>query len=208
MTAGEQRTGRGAPRSGAASPRAGTGGCRVTPGSWDLDPERCRVEATIRHAVLAKVRGRFPVLAGTVHVAAAPEDSAVEATIGTTGIDTGDATRDEHLRAPGFLDVARYPRMTFHSSGVRATSGERWSVHGELTIRDRTRPVVLTVSDGGVFVDPGGRTRARFSARTELAREEFGLSWNQTLETGGLLLGRTVAVELAIEAVLRPEMGR
>jgi len=178
-------------------------GALAVPGTWDLDPACSRVAATIRHVLLARVRGHFPDVFGAVQVAACPEDSSVEATIETASVDTGDETRDERLRGPEFLDVARYPCMTFRSSSVSSSDSGSWGVHGDLTIRDRTRTITLTVTDDGVHLGSDGRTRARFLGSVTLAREEFGLTWNQALDTGGLVLGRTIAVELTIEAVLR-----
>lgn len=187
------------------APRSGS---LTTPGCWDLDPACSRVVATIRHVMLTKVRGHFPDVSGVVHVAARPEDSSVEATIATASIDTGDEGRDEHLRSPEFLDVLRFPCMTFRSSSVSGADGRNWSVQGHLTIRDQTRPVTLTMVDDGIHQGADGQTRARFRASATLDREEFGLIWNQALDTGGLILGRSLVVELAVEAVLQPSADR
>lgn len=191
-----------------ASSLAPDGSSAPTPGAWDIDPQASRVAATIRHVLLARVRGHFPDVSGCVRVAARPEDSSVAVRIETPSVDTGDEARDARLRGPEFLDVARYPCMTFCSSSVSSGDRRRWRVSGDLTIRDRTRPIVLVVVGDGVHLGADGRARARFLSRVDLAREEFGLTWNQALDTGGLLLGRTIAVELAIVAVLRSREDR
>lgn len=181
------------------------GGFRPAPGVWELDPTRCRAEATIRHALLTKVRGSFAVTGGTVVVRDNLRDCSVEATVAAGTVDTGDARRDEHLRGSGFLDVESFPEIRYQSTGVRDLGDGRFETSGELTIRGQTGPAVLVIAAADAPPMTDGRPRARFSASTEIEREEFGLSWNQTLETGGLLLGRSIPVVFAIEAVLRPE---
>jgi polyisoprenoid-binding protein YceI len=121
-------------------------------------------------------------------------------TIQAASINTGDATRDEHLRSADFLDSERFPVLEFRSSAVDA-SDERWKVSGDLTVRGVTRPVVLDVEFDGAAIDPWGNSKVAFSASTEVNREDFGLTWNAALETGGVVVGPKVRIELAVEAV-------
>ncbi len=173
------------------------------PGTWELDPAHTSVEAVARHLMVTKVRGRFGSVSGTIHVADRIEDSWVEATIDAASIDTGNAQRDAHLRSPDFLDVENHPTIAFRSTRV-ARIGERdLRVEGNLTLRGATRPVVLGVTYEGLIGDTMGGTRTGFSARTELNREDFGMTWNQALETGGVVVGKTVQIELDIQAVAK-----
>lgn len=177
---------------GVEAPRAGT---------WTIDAAHSSVEVIARHLMLAKVRGRFGSFAGEIVVGDTPEDSSVEVTIDAASIDTGETKRDEHLRSPDFLDVENHPTLTFRSSGARRTSERTLEVDGDLTIRGVARPVTLDVEYLGVTQDPWGNTRAAFSATTEIDREEFGITWNQALETGGVMVGRKLKVELEVSAV-------
>lgn len=177
---------------GVEAPRAGT---------WTIDAAHSSVEVIARHLMLAKVRGRFGSFAGEIVVGDTPEDSGVEVTIDAASIDTGEPKRDEHLRSPDFLDVENHPTLTFRSTEVRRTGERTLEVDGDLTIRGVVRPVTLDVEYLGVTQDPWGNTRAAFSATTEIDREEFGITWNQALETGGVMVGRKLKVELEVSAV-------
>jgi|SRR5688500_8985014 len=170
-------------------------------GRWDIDRSHSSVEFSVRHLMVSKVRGRFGELSGTVAIGDVPEESSVAVVIEAAGIDTRDSGRDEHLRSADFLDVAGHPTLEFRSRAVRGR-GERWEVEGDLTIRGVTRPVTLDVVLDGVALSPWGKQVAGFTASTEIDREDFGLTWNQALETGGVLVGRKVAVNLSVEAVL------
>jgi polyisoprenoid-binding protein YceI len=152
---------------------------------------------------IAKVRGRFREFAGTINIAEVPEQSSVEATIQAASIDTGDPDRDTHLRSPEFLDVDHYPAIVFRSTSVAAADGDQWEVKGDLTIRDRTRPVTIMVEFEGSGQDPWGNIRAGFTGTTTINRDDWGVSWNQALEAGGFLVGKEIKVELNIEAVLQ-----
>jgi polyisoprenoid-binding protein YceI len=169
-------------------------------GEWAIDRSHSSVEFSVRHLMVAKVRGHFAHFAGTIRVAEAPQESQVEVTVDAASLDTGDPQRDEHLRSPDFLDVERYPTLTFRSARLEG-AGRQFRLHGELTIRGATRPVAVDVEYLGVVVDPWGRQRAVFSAATEIDREDFGLTWNAALETGGVLVGRNVRIEAEVEAV-------
>jgi polyisoprenoid-binding protein YceI len=171
-------------------------------GTWDVDPTHSHVGFWVRHLGLAKVRGRFADVVATIDVAEDPAASSVTATIGAASIDTHVDARDAHLRSADFLDVEHHPQLRFRSTAIRGT-GARWEVDGDLTIRGTTRPVTLAVEYLGAATTDDGQDRASFSATTSFEREDFGLTWNQALETGGVVVGRTVNVELEIEAVRR-----
>jgi polyisoprenoid-binding protein YceI len=173
-------------------------------GRWAIDPAHSELQFVARHMMISKVRGRFREHEGWLDVAERPEDSRVDVTIRAASIDTGDAQRDAHLRSPDFLDVERFPDITFRSTSVRPAGAEdRYEVVGDLTIRDVTRPVTLDVEFEGVAVDPWGAPRAGFVASGEINREDFDVTWNQALETGGFLVGKGIRVEVDVEAVLQ-----
>lgn len=181
-----------------------TGTPILVPGVWDIDPGHSSVEFVARH-LLSRVRGRFTDFAGTIEVGADPVQSAAEVTIRAVSIDTNHEERDRHLRNPDFLDVERFPTLAFRSSRVREFDGKHaLQLDGDLTIRDVTKAVTLDVEYLGWSDDPWGGKRAAFSARTEINRDDFGANWNMVLETGGLVVGKHVQIELEIEAVLRP----
>jgi polyisoprenoid-binding protein YceI len=169
-------------------------------GHWAIDTSHSSVEASVRHLGLSRVRGSFRSFTGGIDVAERPEDSSVQVSIDAASVDTREPARDEHLRSPDFLDVAAHPTIDFRSTAVTG-SGDRWRVEGDLTIRGTTRPVTLDVRFEGLENDPWGGSRAAFSASTELDREAFGLTWNQVLESGGLLVGKKVRIDLEVEVV-------
>lgn len=170
-----------------------------------IDPAHSDVQFVARHMMISKVRGRFREFEGWLDIAERPEDSSVEVVIQAASIDTGDSQRDAHLRSPDFLDVEQFPEIRFRSTSVRpAGDDDRYEVVGDLTIRGVTRPVTLDVEFEGIAVDPWGGTRAGFVASGEINREDFDVTWNQALETGGFLVGKGVRVELDVEAVLQP----
>lgn len=170
-------------------------------GRWEIDPAHSSVEFVARHLMLAKVRGRFAGFSGTLNVADVPEESWVDVTIDAATIDTREPQRDQHLRSPDFLDAERYPTLRYEGGGLEQNGGSRFKLFGSLTIRAVTRPLILDVEFQGVTEDPWGGTRAVFSASAEIDREDFGLTWNQALETGGVLVGKRVRIEIEIEAV-------
>jgi len=169
-------------------------------GSWEIDPSHSSAEFKVRHLVAAKVRGRFGKLQGTINIAEVPEESSTEVVIDAASIDTRDEQRDAHLRSPDFLDVEKYPSLTFRSTKVMPAGTNRWVLEGELTIKDTTRPVTLDVEFNGAIRDMQGVERVGFSATTEIDRYDFGLTWNQALETGGWLVGRQIQIEIEVEA--------
>ena len=170
-------------------------------GTWTLDPAHTTAGFVARYLMLTKVRGKFDRLSGTIHVAEKPEDSRVEVSIDAASINTNHPDRDAHLRSDDFLAVESYPTITFTSTNVEHVGGSKLRVTGDLTIRDTTKPVVLDVEYLGMTADPWGRTRAVFSASTEIDRTEFGANWNVTLEAGGVLVGKQVQIELEVQAL-------
>ncbi|MFB3738394.1 MAG: YceI family protein [Candidatus Velamenicoccus archaeovorus] len=173
-------------------------------GVWELDPQHTTVEWVARH-ILTKVRGRFRTVSGTIQVAEVPEGSTVEVEIDAASIDSATPERDDHLRSADFLEVDRFPKLTFRSTALRPTGPATFDLEGELTIKDVTRPVTLHAEYLGVHDSPFGTQVASFSASTEILREDFGLTWNLAIETGGWLVGPTVRIELEIEAIYRAE---
>jgi polyisoprenoid-binding protein YceI len=171
------------------------------PGTYDLDTSHTTVEFVGRHLGLAKVRGRFTTFNGRVQIADVPEDSSVEVEIDVASVNSADQRRDEHLRSPDFFDVENHPKISFRSLGVKPASDGTWDVKGDLTVRGITKPVVLHVEFEGGERDPWGGRRIGFSASTEVDREDWDLTWNQILESGGLLVGKKIKIELAVEAV-------
>ena len=169
-------------------------------GTWAVDEHHSTVEFVARHLMVTKVRGRFGDYDASITIAEKPEDSKVDVTIRTASLTTGDTGRDGHVTSADFLDVENHPTITFASTGVRPTGASTWDVNGDLTVLGVTKPVTLTVEFGGVATDPWGNSKAFFSASTEFDRESFGLTWNQPLTGGGVLVGKKVRVELEIQA--------
>lgn len=170
-------------------------------GTYDLDISHSSVAFNVRHLMVSKTKGRFAEFAGTITIGEDPLESSVQVEIQTASVDTRDDTRDGHLRSGDFLDAEAFPVITYRSTKVTPGAGSTWAVEGGLTVRDVTRAVPLTVSFEGGAVDPWGNARIGFEAHTELDREAFGLTWNQALESGGVLVGKTVKIDIEAEAV-------
>lgn len=177
------------------------------PGIWVVDPHHTLVGAVARHMMVTKVRGRFEDVEGAIHVAEDPTESWAEARIGSASINTGSADRDAHLKSPDFLDVEAYPQITFRSTSLESVAEDRWRVRGDLTIRDVTREVELDVEFSGVATNPFGKQVAFLTATTEIDREDFGMTWNVALETGGVLVSRKIKVEIEAQAALQDRAG-
>jgi polyisoprenoid-binding protein YceI len=170
--------------------------------NWQIDGAHSAVNLAVRHMVISKVRGHFSKWSAKLSLDTADLTcSAVEVDIEAASIDTGVADRDTHLRSPDFLDAAKYPTLRYRSRRVEATSKDRLRVVGDLTIRDVTREVVLDVEYGGQGKDPWGNTRIGFTATASLNRKDFGLTWNQALETGGVLVADRVDIEIELQAI-------
>jgi polyisoprenoid-binding protein YceI len=169
---------------------------------WQVDGAHSAITLAVRHMVISKVHGRFARWSAKLALDTADlARSSVEVEIDAASIETGVADRDAHLRSPDFLDVERHPAITYRSRQVEVLSAERIRVVGDLTIRGATREVPLDVEVGGQGKDPWGNVRAGFTARASLHRKDFGLTWNQALETGGVLVADRVDVEIELQAV-------
>jgi polyisoprenoid-binding protein YceI len=170
--------------------------------TYTIDNSHSDVGFSIRHMVFAKVRGHFTKwTAELAFDEGNPSKSSVTATIDVGSIDTREEKRDGHLKSPDFFDVAKFPQMTFKSKKVEAAGSKRYKVTGDLTIRDVTRPVVLEVEELGAGKDPWGNERIAFNAKTSIERSDYGLKWNQALETGGVLVGEKVEIEIDVEVI-------
>ncbi|MDX2645893.1 YceI family protein [Streptomyces sp. NPDC001902] len=171
------------------------------PGPWTIDPAHSEAGAVAQHLGLSTVHGRFRTFAGRIDVAEQPLASSVEAVIDAASIDTGNGTRDEHLRSADFLDVREHPTVSYRSTSLEPSAGDRWTVHGELTMRGITRPVDLDLAYLGTGPDAWGGVRAAFRATAELRREDFAMNWNQVVRAGIATMGTTLRVTLDIQAV-------
>lgn len=170
--------------------------------AWNIDPTHSRVGFAVRHMVVATVKGHFNVLSGTLNVDEAnPANSWVEAEIDASSIDTRDAGRDGHLRTADFLDIEKFPKITFKSTKIEPLGGNEYNIIGDLTLRGVTKPVVLKAEYSGTIKDPHGLNRAGFEAHTKISRKEFGMALNPLLETGGAVVGDEVKIDLDLEAV-------
>ncbi|WP_433341242.1 YceI family protein [Streptomyces sp. CA-253872] len=178
------------------------------PGPWSIDPVHSSVAAVAQHLGISSVRGRFTRFGGRIDISDDVARSQVSATIEAASIDTGNETRDGHLRSADFLDVETYPELTYRSTAVVPAGQDRWTVEGELTMRGVARPVALDLSYLGTGADPWGGTRAAFRATTELHREDFRMNYNQVVQAGIAAIGTTLRVELDIQAVQGAELPR
>ncbi len=170
-------------------------------GTYVLDQGHTTVEFVGRHLMITKVRGRFTDFDGTIVIGQSPEDSFVEVTINAASVNSSDDRRDDHLRSPDFLDVENYPTMTFRSTSVEVARDGTAKITGDLTVKDVSRPVTLDVEFDGASPDPWGGQRLGFTASTEIDREDWGLTWNVALETGGMLVGKKIRLEFNVQAV-------
>jgi polyisoprenoid-binding protein YceI len=205
------------------------------PGTYLLDPAHKRIGFLARHMMVSPVRGEFSVATARIAVAGDPMASSVTATIETASISTGNPERDAHLSSADFLDVENYPTLEYRSTGIKRYEAEdpiffwarlkahkqglhsgngavpqraagRFVLAGELTVKAVTRPVDLQVEFGGARRDPYGQEIFGFSATAEINREDYGLVWNVVLDSGGVLVGKTVQIEIAGEAIRQPEL--
>ena len=170
-------------------------------GTYDLDAAHKRVGFVVRHLMVSKVRGNFAEATATVTVAENPLESSVVASIKTASVSTGQADRDNHLRTGDFFEAEKYPTMDFRSTGVKSFDGNEFVLTGELTIKDVTRPVELLVEFEGATTSPYGQQLFGFSATTEIDREDWGLTYNMALESGGVMIGKKVKIEIEGEAI-------
>jgi polyisoprenoid-binding protein YceI len=174
-------------------------------GTWDIDPVHSEVSFSVRHMMVSKVRGRFGSFQGQITTGADHLASSVNATIDLASVDTNDETRDNHLRSPDFLDVENHKTMSFTSTSVQPR-GDGYVVEGELSLHGVTRPITLDLEPNGFGPDPFGGTRSGFSAKAEISRKDFGITFDMPLEGGGVVVGDKITITLEIEAVLqKPE---
>lgn len=170
-------------------------------GSFALDPAHTRLGFVARHAMVTKVRGSFTKFSGTASGSGAdPAHAKVDVTLEASSFTTGNADRDKHVLSPDFLDVAKYPKITFHSTSA-AIKGDVLELTGDLTIRDTTRAITIPFEFGGEATDPFGNDRIGFEGSAKISRKDFGITWNAALETGGVLVSDQITLELEIAAV-------
>ncbi|MCB0060959.1 MAG: YceI family protein [Caldilineaceae bacterium] len=170
--------------------------------AWKIDSAHSEVIFSVRHMMISTVRGRFNTVNGTVEFdEVTPGNSSVNVEIDASSIDTREQQRDDHLRSPDFLDVANYPTIAFVSKRVEAVDENHGKIVGDLTIHGVTKEVVLETEYAGQAKSPWGTTSAGFSAKTKINRKDFGLGWNATLETGGVLVGEEIKVDIEMEIV-------
>lgn len=174
---------------------------RVPTGTWTVDPAHSSVEFRIKHMMISTVRGRFGEFEGTIEAAPDYHDSTVSGKVKAASIDTNEPRRDDHLRSPDFFDVEHHPEITFESTGIEHIEKGSYRVGGDLTMHGETRPVEFEVTVHGVTHDPQGQDRVGLEVRGTISRGEFGLRWQQALETGGVVVGDEVRIVADISAV-------
>jgi len=172
----------------------------LTPGTWNVDPSHSGLNFSVKHLMVSKVRGRFRDFSGTITIAADPLQSSVVASAKVDSIDTGDENRDGHLKTGDFFDAAAHPTIDFRSTKIEA-AGSDYRLLADLTIKGVTRSVAFDLEFDGVNTDPWGNTKVGFTATAEINRKDWGLEYNAVLETGGVLIGEKVKLELDIQAV-------
>ena len=171
--------------------------------TWQIDPMHTSVEFTVRHMMISNIKGTFEKTSGTVTVEGGdPTTAKIDATIDASSLNTRVERRDADLKSPNFLDVQKYPTITFKSNKVEAAGEGKWKVTGDLTLHGVTKPVVLDVEGSGAPIkDPFGNTRAGASATAKINRKDFGLTYNKTLESGGVMVGDEVSITIDVEAI-------
>lgn len=171
---------------------------------WDIDVAHSSVNFSVRHMVISKVKGRFTKFSAAITTDFDdPTASSVSARIEAASVDTHEPQRDNHLRSADFFEVEKFPALTFESKKIAKAGAEKYEVTGDLTIHGVTKPVALEVEYLGRTKDPWGGERVGFTAKTAIDRRDYGLTYNAALETGGLVVGHDVAIELEVEAVRR-----
>lgn len=174
--------------------------------SWKIDTVHTRVVFSVPHMMITRVHGRFEELEGSVDFDEAdPVNSSVDVRIKAESITTGESKRDGHLKSPDFLDVENHPHLHFESTRIEVLDDSHGRITGDLTIRGITREVTLDVEYAGQVKSPFGFNSAGFTAKTQVDRSEWGLNWNQTLETGGVLVGNKIDVSIEVELIEQSE---
>ena len=171
--------------------------------TWNIDPVHSVAEFKVKHMMISNVKGQFTALTGVLTLDESdPTRSRIEATIDAASINTREAQRDAHLKSADFFDVEKFPALTFKSTSVKRTGDDELAATGDLTIHGVTRPVLFSVEGPTAPAkDPWGNTRIGLSATTKVNRKDFGLHWNSTLETGGILVGEEVTITLDVQFV-------
>ncbi len=169
---------------------------------WNFDKPHTSVGFTVRHLVVTKVHGQFKDFNGEIEFNGKNvETGSIDVTIQMTSIDTENQKRDDHLKSADFFDVEKFPVMSFKSGKIVRGEGDNFKIIGDLTIRDITKEVTLDAVFNGTIKDPWGGTRAGFSATGKINRQDFGVKWNQALETGGFLVGDEVTINIETELI-------
>jgi polyisoprenoid-binding protein YceI len=175
--------------------------------AWIIDSAHSEVNFSVRHMMIANVRGRFETLDGVVEFDEnEPENTRVDVRIAADSINTRETQRDAHLRSADFLNAEEYPNITFKSKRVEMSGQNRARVTGDLTIQDVAREVELDVEFSGTARSPYGNTSAGFTASTKINRKDFGLTWNVALETGGVLVGEDIKIDIEVELIKEAEL--
>jgi polyisoprenoid-binding protein YceI len=170
--------------------------------AWEIDPAHSLATFTVKHMMFTTVRGQFKVLSGHVHIDEQnPNNSWVDAQVDASSVDTRDERRDGHLKSPDFFDVQNNPTLTFKSNKVEHVGGNEYKVYGDLTMRGVSKPVVFNAEYNGQGKSPYGIQVAGLSAKTKVNRKEWGLNWNQALESGGVLVSDQVTIEIDLEVM-------
>jgi len=169
--------------------------------TWQIDPAHSSVDFAVRHLMISKVRGTLRVTSGEIVTPAGRHiPTSIKATIDAASVNTREPDRDNHLRSADFLDVERFPTIEFRSTSITPKNDRQFVVFGDLTLHGVTKPVTLEAEFEGQGTDPWGKSRVAYSATTKINRKDFGLTWNQALETGGVLVGEEIEITLAVEA--------
>lgn len=170
------------------------------PTSWQIDSTHTGVEFAVKHLMISTVKGHFSDVSGTLSGDITnPETFALDVKIGAASIDTRQGQRDGHLRSPDFFDVEKFPTIDFKGTRVDGDVSGDFKLYGDLTIRDVTREIVLNVTNEGSVVDPWGNPRIGFSAKGKIDRRDYGLTWNQALETGGFVVSDDIKISVDVE---------
>jgi polyisoprenoid-binding protein YceI len=171
--------------------------------TWNIDPAHTMVEFSVRHMMISNVKGHFSKVSGTINANGNdPSSVQINAVIDAITLDTGVAKRDAHVKSPAFLDVDKFPTITFKSTKLEANGEGKWKLTGDLTLHGVTKPVVLDVEGPSPAIkDPYGNTRAGASATTKIDRKDFGVTFNQPMEAGGVLIGDEISISIEVEAV-------
>jgi polyisoprenoid-binding protein YceI len=174
--------------------------------AWVIDPAHSEIQFSAKHLMISTVRGRFNVFTGTIDADENnPTAAKVDVQIDAFSLVTGEERRDTHLRSPDFLGVDKYPYLTFKSTRVELLDETHGKLYGDLTIRDITKPVVLSVEYAGQVKTPWGTTSAGFNAQTKINRKDWHLNWNVALETGGWMVGDTITIDIELELIKHVE---